>query len=660
MLHKSKAFKRLAALILAAVLVFALAGAVPVLAANTAETWAIYMYICGSDLETDAAAATKDILEMLEVNLPENVTVVMLIGGARQWWVDIFNPALMYTLVYNSEDLFIVEEKPCTSMGDPGTLEDFLVFCETYYPADHKALLFWDHGGGSGTGICFDELYDFDYLTLAELRHAFTAVYGEPGEPVFELIGFDACLMATVDVAGVCYGYANYLVASQEVEPGCGWSYDGMLGKLAENPGIAPLDLARGICDSYYDTCEALGIADMLTLSVIDLSEVPHIQNALDSLSYVGILTALSNDPAEFFAEYGRGAKNAEYYGGGYFEMVDLISLVKENLILFPESGELLIQAVEDSVVYQVTGPYRANSHGLSAYFPYELDVNLFINFFNAPASPGYGYLYELLMMGLLTDASVAYFWDNVTGLSEEEKAEIARLFGGEPVFEDTSIYGLEDAPVYVYDFNGATVALLDVDPESAAKLREVALMMYAVVGDDEYVYLGDIADSSYDWEAGLFLQGFYGMWGTIDGCFVLTQVESVTDDYILYSIPIFLNDRQCDLTVAYIVEDGSYHILSATPYDDGTGIPSKEQLLLMPGDEILTIFASVTDGNIELYAHEQITVTEDTAFYPMMLPDGYYGFLFTMTDYAGNLYSTSPTLALLEDGRLTTYYQLN
>ena len=46
------------------------------------ESWAIYWYLCGSDLESDYGAATADLMELLEVDLPENVTVVIETGGA--------------------------------------------------------------------------------------------------------------------------------------------------------------------------------------------------------------------------------------------------------------------------------------------------------------------------------------------------------------------------------------------------------------------------------------------------------------------------------------------------------------------------------------------------------------------------------------------------
>ena len=40
-------------------------------------SWAVYWYLCGSDLESEGGFATGDLNELLEVALPENVTVVI-------------------------------------------------------------------------------------------------------------------------------------------------------------------------------------------------------------------------------------------------------------------------------------------------------------------------------------------------------------------------------------------------------------------------------------------------------------------------------------------------------------------------------------------------------------------------------------------------------
>ena len=43
----------------------------------------------------------------------------------------------------------------------------------------------------------------------------------------FDFVGFDACLMATYEMAAHMASYADYMVASEELEPGIGWNYQG-------------------------------------------------------------------------------------------------------------------------------------------------------------------------------------------------------------------------------------------------------------------------------------------------------------------------------------------------------------------------------------------------------------------------------------------------
>ena len=67
----------------------------------------------------------------------------------------------------------------------------------------------------------------------------------------FDIIGFDACLMATLETALVAEQYGDYLIASEAVEPGTGWYYTNWLSALSENPAIDSLDLGKQIIDDY-------------------------------------------------------------------------------------------------------------------------------------------------------------------------------------------------------------------------------------------------------------------------------------------------------------------------------------------------------------------------------------------------------------------------
>ncbi len=42
---------------------------------NRNDTWAVYWYLCGSDLESNGGAATTDLEEMMAAQLPENIAM---------------------------------------------------------------------------------------------------------------------------------------------------------------------------------------------------------------------------------------------------------------------------------------------------------------------------------------------------------------------------------------------------------------------------------------------------------------------------------------------------------------------------------------------------------------------------------------------------------
>ena len=136
---------------------------------------------------------------MMQVKLPENVKVVIQTGGASKWQNDQVKTDRIQRYEYSGDTLTLKDETEQASMGDPETLKGFLNYAEENYPADHKMLLFWNHGGGSVSGVSFDENYEMDSLVLDEISAVMKDVYGD--KKPFEVVGFDTCLMATVDTA---------------------------------------------------------------------------------------------------------------------------------------------------------------------------------------------------------------------------------------------------------------------------------------------------------------------------------------------------------------------------------------------------------------------------------------------------------------------------
>ena len=612
-------------------------------------SWAVYWYLCGSDLETNGGFATTDLSEMMEVQLPENVNVVIQTGGAAVWQNDQMDPEKLQRWLYNSEGLQLIEEQDTANMGDAQTLYEFLAFANENYPADKVVVTFWNHGGGSVGGVAFDELHGLDSLDLAEMYQAFDAVWPADAEnPALELVGFDTCLMATVDVASTFQGFAKYLVASEEVEPGNGWLYSGWLGALAENTDMDGAALGVAICDTYYQGCEAVGTQDQTTLSVTDLSKLDPLLEAYESFGQEAFAAA-AEDPG-FFAELGRAAAQSENYGGntreqGYTNMVDLGHLARQTAWMLP-SAQSVCDTLADCVLYQVGGPYRAEATGLSCYYSYNGDVDDLNGYIGVGESTAFKHLYAYELTGELAEDGEEY-------LSSLNIGELP----GRIKLADMDWDG---APL---DLDDEGTSFLTLGPEAKDVLAGIGFSLFYVdEAGDQMLLLGTDNDLSADWENGVFYDNFRGVWGALDGHLVYMELSFEGEDYNLYSVPILLNGEAYNLQVAYDFSTEEWSILGASQGLDESGMASKELRLLAEGDVITTIWKAATftgDDDFEMYAAEELTVTANTAFGEAPLFDGSYSMVFEMWDAAGNYaYSDAVTFDCAGGEISTTVYE--
>lgn len=107
-------------------------------------------------------------------------------------------------------------------MGKSATLQNFIEYGLTEYPAEKTSLLLWNHGGAM-QGVCFDEKKSGDGLSGMEVASAVKqALENTNIENKLEWIGYDACLMGIQDLAIINSDYFHYMVGSQELESGYG------------------------------------------------------------------------------------------------------------------------------------------------------------------------------------------------------------------------------------------------------------------------------------------------------------------------------------------------------------------------------------------------------------------------------------------------------
>ncbi len=612
-------------------------------------SWAVYWYLCGSDLETNGGFASTDLAEMMEVSLPENVSVVIQTGGSAAWQNELMNPGKIQRWLYNSEGLKLIEEHDTVNMGDAQTLYDFLYFANTHYPADKVAVTFWNHGGGSVGGAAFDQLYGLDSLNLAEMYEAFHAVWpADKANPALELVGFDTCLMATVDVAAVFQNFSKYLVASEELEPGNGWLYSGWLGELAANPDMEGAELGTAICNTYYEGCEAVGTQDQTTLSVTDLTKLEPLLEAYEAFGEEAFAAA-ANDPG-FFAELGRAAAQSENYGGntkeqGYTNMVDLGHLARQTAWMLP-SAQGVCDALADCVIYKVGGIYRAEATGLSCYYSYNGDVDDFNGYVGVGVGSAFKHLYAYGLTGELTEDGEDY----LASLDIESLPEMVTL----PDME------WDGMPLTLND-EGA--AVLTLGPDANDLLAGIGFSLYYIdEQNDQMMLLGTDNDITADWENGVFCDNFRGVWGALDDHLVYMELSFAGDEYNLYSVPVLLNGVEYNLQVVYDFTAEEWRILGASQSLDESGMAAKELRLLEEGDVITTIWKAASysgDDDFEMYLAEEVTVTAETSFGEAPLFDGSYSMVFEMWDAAGNYaYSDSVTFDCADGEIFTTVYE--
>ena len=336
--------------------------------------YTIMIYMNGSDLESKIGAATEDLIEILESGLcSENANVVILTGGANYWQNDVV-PSGECVLWYAKDgELFEIKRLGLLNMGEPDTLADFITYAMRHFPAGKYGLVMWDHGGGAIAGFGHDEhfyKYDEGNLTLPEMDYAFRKA-GLGGQKL-EWLGFDSCLMATVEMAVISSRYAKYLVASEDLEPGDGWDYV-FLAYLNQNPRASGYLLGREIVDTFMDFYGP-DSDEILTLSVTDLNKVAPVMNNMGLLMEQCSVKLLSS-PVYSFANLAKRRGLTKTFGEGSprdneSDMVDIGDMAHHLTDLFPRETAALMASLNEAVLYN-----RYNSltplYGLSAYYVY-------------------------------------------------------------------------------------------------------------------------------------------------------------------------------------------------------------------------------------------------------------------------------------------------
>ena len=594
------------------------------------DTFTIMVYMCGTDLESRAGMGTSDLQEMLGADFGDNVSLLVYTGGCKGWKNNQVSGSVNQVWQVKGGKLVCLQKDlGAVPMTDPDVLSGYIRWCAQNYPASRYGLILWDHGGGSVSGYGYDEKFSSaGSMSLAGIN----AALGDAGVK-FDFLGFDACLMATAETALTAARYADYLIASEETEPGVGWYYTDWLTDLGKDTSMPTTQLGKKIVDSFVDTCAQKCRGQATTLSVIDLAEA----EATFPAALAGFARSTSGliqaKEYQTVANARNGAR--EFAKSSKIDQVDLVHLARN---MGTPEGTALAKALLGAVKYNRTSSDMTNAYGVSIYFPYQNrnSVNQAVATYEALGmddsySKCIRDFADLQQAGQVSAGGNTSPLNMLMGLSGGSGASGADAISallqaalGSGFFDGRSL-DLEQTAQYVSDNRLDDAALVWKDGALTLSEKQWSLVQNLdlnVFYDDGEGYIDLGLDNTFEFsEDGALLTKGGDSWIAIDGRPVAYYHTATVDDGRNYSItgrvPVLHNGQRAELILVFD-NDTPYGYVAGiqTVYQDGeTDTVAKSQEGLQPGDVLEFVcdyYSYAGDYRDSYLIGDPLTVTEE------------------------------------------------
>ncbi len=261
------------------------------------ETWTVMMYEDADNNLEDVLLI--DINEAEAADLPDNVNFIVLVDRAEGYsttdgdWTG----AKLFRLQHdtdmsaiNSERLADPEFLGLTDdssngeeldMGSGETLEKFIDYCQSAFPAEGYILHISDHGDGwtkkgdqpipdktpLTKGMCSD---DSSGNAISISHDLGPALEGKN----INSFSFDACLMGSVEVAWAIKDHVDYMAASVMSVPGDGWEYTSTFNNWFEDMTVRRWgDASVEEFENFYQGTTQVGFSSYDLRSMDDFGE---------------------------------------------------------------------------------------------------------------------------------------------------------------------------------------------------------------------------------------------------------------------------------------------------------------------------------------------------------------------------------------------------
>lgn len=581
---------------------------------NGEDQVTVMVYMIGSDLEEDGAGlASQDIEEMLKAQLGDHVRLVLQTGGASSWVHPGIKGGVCQRFEIQGGQLKKVEDLGSMSMVEPEAVSDFIRWAAGRCPANRNILIFWDHGGGTAMGFGYDPYYPDDSLAISEIAQAL-----ESGGISFDLIGFDACLMGTVETAYALEPYADYLIASEEEEPATGWCYTRWLTELGKNSSLATAKAGQIIIDDFADTSKGVYWSPS-TLSLVELRQIPVVyQRLCDYMENISEELSRQNYPALSMAR-----ANVRSYGDGGYEQVDIVAYTKEADYA---GAEELRSAVDGAVVYTRNNiPY---SYGIAMYFPYDSPefYEVMLEEFGKIGYGGECLTFFDRFISILTNGQIQGGSSTLPQTLFGEEASGAEDYSGYSWYDENA---WEEYAGGLSALDGEDLTLTDKGDYFALHLtdedwEQITYMELQVLVEDGGGYVDLGADNVFEWdEDGDLIVDFDGYWVALEGQVVpfYAEMEEYQEDgsWVTYGrVPAILNgDTEIDIMIFWSTEEPQGYVAGYRPLAENPQAAAKGYRQFEPGDvlEFICDYYSYDDGYSAWYWGDPVVLGREPLY---------------------------------------------
>lgn len=573
---------------------------------DNSARWTVLVYMCGTDLESQTGIASIAFDWMDDEDITDEVNVIVETGGTVYWnnedpyfngdavqSVDIPTDMLGRYQIKQGE-IIDLGSSDLQSMGSSETLAEFISWGVEEYPADHYMFVMWNHGYAEPYGnmehdeIFFDDgnggtinsmtsyvdpsEYYNDCLTLDEVSEGF-----RDGGVHFDMIAFNTCLSASMEVASAVAPYSDYMVASEEIIPAVVGIPVEYITYLAENPDCTVEQLGNEILSLYSQYINAYTdqyssdeeISNMFatgTMSMIDLSAMEQIDSLMGDLWERLYYSTYNPDEFASVIDIASKCENYGAEGGVPGNLIDFRSFLVGLGSIFTDTSvdDELIDLIDNNVV-SISGNARSHSDGISIYFPSAV--------YPQAVRSSYETMLNTYDIEYTEDEMIEILHNHLTYALDGYIENIDFIDGYywyaaflQVRFAD---YWAADTDVWTLVNNTANPGYADLTQVSADNAEEIE---YSVVFDDS----GNITlDITSGYESVLSVEANVCLFTSTDtaSAYYLIGSEPIypeSDEVSLYNYNPnceWINVNDYDITV-FLIEDTEDHTIFATPAD--------------------------------------------------------------------------------------------